>query len=498
MEQNSFLLQISGLSKSYSGVTVLKDVSLCFGKASIHGLIGENGAGKSTLIKCLNGITRPDRGTFLFDGQPYHPSVRRALSLGIVTIPQEFNLASSLSIRDNIFLGCELRRAGFLDHGAMRRRCNELLESLQCDLCADTEVSSLSIAQKQLVEIARALNRDCRLLIMDEPTTVLNPPEVNNLFRIMRGMRERGISMIYVSHKLGEVKEICDNVTVLRDGELICQTPISEVDVKEMANRMVGRELKGIFPEKRKVSADAEILLDVDQLSQSDRVKDVSFTLRKGEILGLAGLGGAGRTELAETLYGVRRKKSGRIFVAGKEVRLNSPSQAVRCGIAYLSEDRQKSGIIQDFGLDMNISLISLLKYCRCGFINKSVELKQAGMYRERFRIKSPSLTSPIRELSGGNQQKGAIAKSLDAEPRIFIFDEPTRGIDIQSRGEIYQFIHSLASEGMACIVISSDLEELIGLCPKVAVMREGSFAGFLEDEHINEKEIMYLATGVK
>ena len=492
------LLEISGLTKSYSGITVLDGVSFGVGRGEILGLIGENGAGKSTLIKCINGVTAPDRGTLRFDGRPYAPSIRNALKKGLVTIPQEFNLADTLTVRENIFLGRELKRHGFLDHAAMRAETRRLLEELRCDLTPDQKVAELSIARKQLVEIARALSRDCRLLIMDEPTTVLNPPEVQNLFRIMRAMRDRGISLIYVSHKLEEVKTICDAVVVLRDGKFIERTPTAAISVREMAERMVGRELKGIFPPKNPPGPDAPEVLRVEGLSQEQTLHDISFTLRRGEILGLAGLGGSGRTELAETLYGIRRKTAGTIKIDGREVDPDSPEKAVRAGIAYLSEDRQKAGTIQSFGLAENISLISLRKYCARGFIRTAAETEAAERYRERFRIKANSLRAPIRELSGGNQQKGALAKSLDGAPRIFIFDEPTRGIDINSRGEIYHFIHQLAADGMACLVISSDLEEILGLCSRAAVMREGTIAGFPEGDRLTEKEIMYLATGVK
>lgn len=492
------LLKITGLTKTYSGVTVLNGVSFSVERNSILGLIGENGAGKSTLIKCINGVVAPDCGTLFFNGREYRPEISAALKNGIVTIPQEFNLADTLTVRENIFLGRELKRHGFLNHSAMRRETQRLLDELRSDLSPDAPVETLSIAQKQLVEIARAVSRECRLLIMDEPSTVLNPPEVQNLFRIMRQLKENGAGIIYVSHKLNEVKEICDTVTVLRDGSFICQEPAANLSVKEMANRMVGRELKGIFPPKHQPAPDAPVVLEVENLSQSNRVRNVSFSLRRGEILGLAGLGGAGRTELAETLYGIRRKSGGTIRINGKEAHPDTPAEAVKAGIAYLPEDRQKAGIIQMFGLTANITLISLLKYCAGPFLRKKQEKTAAEKYRERFHIKCAALNAPIRELSGGNQQKGAIAKSLDGDPQIFIFDEPTRGIDIQSRGEIYHFIHGLAAEGMACLVISSDLEEIIGLCPKTMVMREGAAAGFLEEEHINEKEIMYLATGVK
>lgn len=494
------LLEVRGLYKSYSEVKVLNNVSLSVGKGSITGLIGENGAGKSTLIKCINGVTRPDSGEIIFQGRALkHITIESALRLGIVTIPQEFNLANEMTVRENIFLGHELKRGVFfLDHAAMRRRTRELLERLESRISPDAEVGTLSIAEKQLVEIARAINHTCKLLIMDEPSTVLNPPEVENLFRIMRSMRDEGISIIYVSHKLNEVKKICDTVTVLRDGEFVCERPVSELTTKDMANLMVGRELSRIFPPKLELPEEKVPALELNKVTLAKLVHDASLKLYHGEILGLAGLGGSGRTELAEAVYGIRRIISGKVLVHGREKRIKSPAQAVAAGIAYLTEDRQSSGVILSFPLAHNCTLISLRKYCLASFIGRKKEKEAAEKYIRRFEIKTTSGATPIRELSGGNQQKGAIAKSLDHEPEIFIFDEPTRGIDIKSRSDIYYFINGLARQGMACLIISSDLEEIIGLCRRVAVMREGTVAGVLENEHVNEKEIMYLATGVK
>ena len=495
------LLEVRGLSKSYAEIQVLNQVSLSVEAGSVTGLIGENGAGKSTLIKCINGVTRPDCGEMVFDGEVLRcNTIESALRRGIVTIPQEFNLANEMTVRENIFLGHELKRGGvFLDHAAMRKRTGELLERLDSRISPDAEISSLSIAEKQIVEIARALNRACRLLIMDEPSTVLNPPEVENLFRIMRAMRGDGISIIYVSHKLNEVKTVCDTVAVLRDGEFVCQKSASELTTREMANLMVGRELSRIFPPKTAPSGEKELpALELDGITLDKLVHHASLTLHRGEILGLAGLGGSGRTELAEAVYGIRKVVSGRILVNGREVRIKSPAQAVASGIAYLTEDRQGSGIIQSFPLAWNCSLISLRKYSLASFIRKKRENAAAEEYIRRFAIRTTTCATPIGELSGGNQQKGAIAKSLDHSPEIFLFDEPTRGIDIKSRSDIYFFISELARRGMACLIISSDLEEVIGLCRRVAVMREGTVAGVLADEHVNEKEIMYLATGVK
>lgn len=498
----SNLLQICDLHKSYSGVKVLSGINISLPMGTVMGLIGENGAGKSTLIKCINGVTVPDSGRIIFDGKSYSGmTIKKALSLGIVTIPQEFNLADHLSVKDNIYMGCELKKFMFmLDHEKMRQGAKRLLESLGCSIDPDALVETLNVAQKQILEIARGLNHKCRLFIMDEPTTVLNKSETEKLFQVIRQLKEQNVSILYVSHKLHEITEICDSFTVLRDGEYITTKATTDVSAKEMANLMVGRELKDIYPPKLPPAAPgAEELLSVQDISLSSLVKNISFSLAKGEILGIAGLGGAGRTELAEAIYGIRKTVSGKIFFKGKELKISSPEDAVKAGIAYIPEDRQKSGTIQQFPLSWNMTLISLVeKYCFRGFIRKKKENTSAGNYISLFSIKAPDGNIKMNELSGGNQQKGVIAKSLDTAPDLFIFDEPTRGIDIKSRSEIYFFIRSLAEKGTSCIIISSDLEEVIGLCPKVLVMREGQNAGILEKEKINEKEIMYLATGIK
>ena len=499
----NILLKVEGLKKSYSGVTVLHGIDLSLPQGTVMGLIGENGAGKSTLIKCLNGVTLPDCGRIIFDGISYSSmTIEKALSLGIVTIPQEFNLANTLSVKDNVFLGCEIKKAGLLlDHKKMRQETEKLLTHLGCShIDPDAGIDTLNVAQKQLVEIARGLNHKCRLFIMDEPTTVLNTKETEELFRIIAEMKKQGISVIYVSHKLHEISEICDIFTVLRDGEYITTENVKDSSTKEMANLMVGRQLKDIYPPKLKMENGNSCILELQNVSEETLVKNIDLKVSPGEILGFAGLGGAGRTELFEGVFGIRKFTEGKMFFKGQEIRNNSPALAVESGIAYLPEDRQKSGTVGSFPLSWNISLISLVKkYCCTLFIRKKAEKSSAEKYIDFFKIKTVSSETPIEKLSGGNQQKAVIAKSLDTNPSLFIFDEPTRGIDINSRSEIYFFIHDLARQGTACIIISSDLEELIGLCPRIAVMREGKIAGILDDEkRINEKEIMYLATGIK
>jgi ribose transport system ATP-binding protein len=495
---SDFLLVTHSLSKSYGTIEVLHNVSSQIKHGEIVGLIGENGAGKSTFLKCLCGIIKPSAGDFVFDGKRYRSlSIAKARSLGIVGVQQEFNLINELNVYENIFLGCELRNSwGLLDRQAMRSQTGRLLEELGARISPEESVKSLSVADKQLLEIAKALSQSCRLLIMDEPTTVLNDSEVENLFRIMRDIRAKGTAILYVSHKLREVKKICDRVLVLRDGHLVSDCSSLEIGEREMAERMVGRKLNQIFPEKPQAKTEAEILLSLDKVCSGSLLRDISLTLRRGEILGLAGLPGSGRSELAECIYGISKIDAGKMFFAGRERRFSHPSQAVSAGIACLSEDRQGSGILTAFSVRANCTLVSLARYCH-PLIDEVQEKAAAEKYISAFQIKTPDTETLLHELSGGNQQKVAIAKGLDSNPSLFIFDEPTRGIDIKAKSEVYTFIRDLLEEGIACLLISSDLEEIIGLCKRVAVMREGQLAGILQGEQISEKQIMFLATGV-
>ncbi|MBR6471486.1 MAG: sugar ABC transporter ATP-binding protein [Victivallales bacterium] len=491
------LLEVCHLSKSYGIVPVLHDISFCIQPGQIIGLIGENGAGKSTLAKCLNGLEKVTDGTIAIEGKPIlHNNVHLARRLGIITIPQEFDLENDLSVAANIFLGRERVNAlGFLKTREMNHLAESYLNQLDCHLNPATPVRELGVAEKQFVEIAKALSQQCRILILDEPTTVLNREEVERLFRVMRQLRAQGATLLFVSHKLHEVREICDRIIILRDGHLVGDTPIAEVDEAEMARRMVGRELRELYPPKSSPPLDAPVLLQVDGLSSQPILHEVSFSLRRGEILGFAGLLGAGRTELAECLYGLRPTTSGQILLDGKVRHFPSPASAVAAGISYLSEDRQGSGILPTFSIAANTTLASLKKYCH-PFLSRRQENLQASHYIRTFSIKADGPSQPLSELSGGNQQKVAIAKGLDTEPRLFIFDEPTRGIDISAKSEIYRFIHQLLERGIACIFISSDIEELLGMCPRIAVMHEGHLAGILEGDALTEENIMLLATG--
>jgi len=490
------LIETKGISKEFSGVRVLDNIDIGIERGEIFGIIGENGAGKSTLVKILSGIYTPTEGKIFFEGKeveikdPLH-----AKMIGISIIPQEFNLINELSVYENIFLGSEITRKGFLNTREMKRRTISLLEELKKSIDPEEKIERLSVAQKQMVEIAKAIAYDSKLLIMDEPTTVLTLNEIEILFDLMRSLKERGVTIIYISHKLKEVRKICDRVMVLRDGQMISVSQTGEVDEEEMAKRMVGRELSQIFPDK--VSPSDEVVFEVENLTINGLLENISFGLREGEILGFAGLVGAGRTELAEAIIGIRKRDSGKISIKGKPVEIKSPNDAVKNKIAYLSEDRQGSGILTSFDLIKNTTLISLPAYSKI-LINSKKEREKTKKYVDKFSIRAASLKTRLEFFSGGNQQKVSLAKSLDPEPEIFIFDEPTRGIDVNAKREIYRFMNELVNEGVSCILISSELEEIIGMCNRVVVMKEGRITGILEGEHINEEEIMLHATGLK
>ena len=477
------ILNVKDLECAYGSVKVLSDISFQLGAGSILGIAGENGAGKSTLVKSICGLLKPVGG-----------SVERTVP--VAAIHQEFNLAPALTVAENIFLGMELQKAGILKLDAMRKKARELFDSLEVKFPSDALVSSLTVAEKQMVEIAKAVACNAGLIIMDEPTTVLNKGETEKLFNLVHSLTARGTGIIYISHKLDEVLELCDDVLVLRDGQTAGLYPASSLTPRLLAEKMVGRELNGVFPPKHNVS-DGEIKLELENVS-AQGVDNISFTLRAGEILGVAGLNGSGRSELAETIFGLRPMKSGTIKIKGQKVNITSARDALKHKLAFLTEDRQGSGLLLDFPIDMNMTLSSLREYSSKGKLNFKSIRRKAADYVKEFSLKCTSPAQHVRDLSGGNQQKTAIAKCLDTAPEIFIFDEPTRGVDVGARREIYDFVHSLAAKGCACLLISSDLEELLGLCCKVLVIRNGASAGFVSGEELTEQHIIRKATGVE
>lgn len=494
------IISIKNICKQFSGVPVLNGISLDIYEGEITAVIGENGAGKSTLMKILTGIYKESSGDIFFRGEKISlRSPADAKKYKISIIPQEFNLINTLSVYDNIFLGQEEHRKGLLLKEEMISKSRRVLQELGVSIDPMALVETLSVADKQMVEICKVTIHDCRVLIMDEPTTVLTHKEVEILFNMMERLRQKGAAILYISHRLKEVKQICSRVVVLRNGHLAADEAAEKLSPQDMAQLMIGKEFNAMFPEKLP-QASPDIVLEAKNISAPKVLKNVSFKLYKGEILGIAGLNGAGRTELAEALMGVR-KATGSIsmpgFAGGRMFR--SPAEALKYGLNYLPEDRQSTGILTGFSSVSNISLASLNKYCRHSFISKSKERQSAEGYFKAFNIKAPSPDSELIRLSGGNQQKVLFAKTLDPNPRILIIDEPTRGVDVQAKLEIYTIIKRIVQEqGLSCIVISSEMEEIIGLCTRVYVMREGAISGEItEEKSVNERQIMFLATGI-
>lgn len=489
------ILKLRNINKAFSGVEVLHDISIDIMQGEVLGVLGENGAGKSTLLKIISGIYTASSGEVYIDDQRVDIQTPvNAKALGIAMIPQEFNLVESLNVFENIFLGIELKNTALLDKKSMRDKTREILNSLETDLHPDSLIEDLSVAEKQMVEIAKALAYDSRILIMDEPTTVLTATEVDMLFRLVEKLKQRGVTILFISHKLKEIKQLCDRLVILRDGYLVSIDDVRKIDEPTMARKMVGRELNQIFPDK--IIAPANTTLEVNHLCDGHFLEDISFKLNKGEVLGFAGLIGAGRTEIFESLIGMRPYTSADIRINNKAITIKTPRDAIKNKIAYLSEDRQGKGLIMNFNVPENITLISINKYIK-GFIQRKKERAKAKEYVTQFDIKTASLDTHLINLSGGNQQKVYLSKWMDTLPEILIMDEPTRGIDINTKKEVYHFIQSLTHKGISVIVISSEMEEVIGLCHRVLVMRAGRIVGELHGDDINEEKIMFLAAGV-
>ncbi len=490
------ILKAENICKSFSTVEVLHSVSFTIRYGEILGIIGENGAGKSTMMKILSGIYLKSSGDIIFEGQKIDlKKPADAKKIGISIIPQEFNLIKDLTVCDNIFLGSELRKNRLLDKELMKKKTREMLKVLEVDISPDEKIENLSGAEKQMVEISKALAFKSKILIMDEPTSVLTINEIKILFKLMKKLQKDGLTIIYISHKLKEVREICDRVMILRDGNFVIEKKVDEITLKQMAESMVGRELSQVFPRKNKPSD--EIIFEIKGLTVPGIIENVSFALRKGEILGLGGLVGAGRTEVSEAIMGLRPVSEGEVIVKNKLIPIKKPADAIKAEIGYLSEDRQGSGIITSFSVIHNITLVSLPSYSSntVNWIDQKAELKAGKKYQKLFNLKAPSL---MTHLEFGNQQKVSMAKTLDTKPDVLILDEPTRGIDVSAKQEIYHFINSLVREGISCIFISSEMEELIGMCNRVVVMQDGKVTGILEDKDINEEEIMFYATGIR
>jgi ribose transport system ATP-binding protein len=494
----SVAVEFRNVTKEFGPVRVLHGVGFALQPGRVYGLLGENGAGKSTLMKILAGYESPTTGEVVVDGAVRAPGggSRAAEAQGIVLIHQEFNLADDLTIAQNVFLGHEIKRGLFLDDKAMREKTRAALAQVGLPLDPDTRVKKLIVAEKQLVEIARALARNARLLIMDEPTATLTPGETERLFTLMAGLKAAGVTIIYISHKLDEVERTTDEVVVMRDGLLVAREPTASVTRRQMANLMVGRELADLFPAKLPAPA-GEPAIKVRGLTVPGWAQDIDFEVRRGEILGFAGLVGAGRTELFEGLLGLRPRSAGTVELAGKPVQLKSPRDAARHGLTYLSEDRKGKGLHVHFSLRPNLTLMALERYAK-PWLDPAAEQAALRDAVQEFGIRTGSLDVRASSLSGGNQQKLALAKVLHPGPSVVVLDEPTRGVDVGAKREIYHLVQRLAGEGLAVIVISSELMELIGLCHRVAVMRAGRLQTTLQEPHLTEEELIVHATGTR
>ncbi|WP_213766056.1 sugar ABC transporter ATP-binding protein [Caballeronia sp. dw_19] len=492
----SLAVSFDNIEKQFGPVRVLHGVSFDLAPGRIYGLLGENGAGKSTLMKILAGYERPSAGTFSIDGVvKSFDSSRDAEATGIVLIHQELNLADHLSIVQNMFLGHEKRRGFFLDEPAMREDARARLADVGLHKHPDTRVRDLIVAEKQLVEIAKAMLRDARLLIMDEPTATLTPAETQRLFALMARLKDDGVTIVYISHKLDEVELVTDEVIVMRDGRFVTRGLTAETTRQQMANLMVGREVSDMFPDKPVIATDARVAFKVDNAYVPGWAENVSFSVRAGEVFGFAGLVGAGRTELFEGLVGLRARTAGRITLDGESINPRDPRTAMKHGITYLSEDRKGRGLHVDMELKDNLTMMTLERYAH-PLLDAQAERDALKKAVGDFGIRTGNLASRARMLSGGNQQKLALAKFLHPDPRVVVLDEPTRGVDVGAKRDIYFLIHALAAEGRAVIVISSELIELIGLCHRVAVMRGGQLVATLGPGHLTEERLIAHATG--
>jgi inositol transport system ATP-binding protein len=496
-DSGEWLLEMRGITKTFPGVQALKEVGLKVRRGSVHALIGENGAGKSTLMKVLIGIYRPDAGEVLLAGRPVViPDPAAALRQGISMIHQELNPIPGMTIAENIFVGREPTYPvlGVVHRSRMNRDTVRLFQEIGLQIDPDTRVATLNVAELQMLEIVKALSYNADLIIMDEPTSAITDREVAKLFSIIRSLTAKGKSVIYISHKLDELFQISDEITVMRDGQYIATRPTASLDRPTLIAMMVGRDISAMFP-KEPVEL-GPVVLEVEGLCQSDRVKEISFALRRGEILGLAGLMGAGRTELVETLFGLRRASAGTIRIHGRPVAIRSPKAAIGHGLALVSEDRKRFGLNLKGDVKSNLTLVNLASYCRLGVIRRRAEGRACAQQIGQFSIRTFGQEQITNTLSGGNQQKIVIAKWLLADPDIIILDEPTRGIDVAAKAEIHRIIVTLAKAGKAILMISSELPEIIGMSDRVLVLHAGRLTGEFQRQDLDQEAIMACATG--
>ncbi len=492
MFQNN-ILTLNNISKSFSGIKVLEDISLQIEKGKVHALMGENGAGKSTLMKILVGLLQADEGDVLLEGKIISGlSVHAILGKGIAMIHQEILMVPELNVAQNIFLGKESHRFSWLNDSEINTKSKRILADLKLNISPKIKIKNLSIADRQMVEIAKAISNNAKVIIMDEPTSALSDIEVETLFGIIEKLKNQGVAIIYISHKMDEIFKISDNITVLRDGKLIATQKAEELDSQTLIKLMVGREISELFP-----SFNIEIgqtLISIKNLGRKNVFSEVNFEVKGGEVLGLAGLVGAGRSEIARAIAGLDKIDAGTIEIEGVEAQINSPSDAIRLGIGFVSEDRKALGFIPQMSIIENFSLASLEDFSKMGFVNMKEEIKSTEMVYNDLKVKASGLGQKVINLSGGNQQKVVIGKVLMSNPKIIILDEPTRGIDVGAKFEIYKLINTLKAKGLAIILISSEMPEILGLSDRILVLSKGKQKAILSKSEASQEKIMQYA----
>lgn len=495
--ENDYILEMEHITKEFPGVKALDDVQLKVRKGTVHALMGENGAGKSTLMKIIIGMYTPDKGKIIFDGEELKlTNIHDALDKGISMIHQELSPIPEMSVAENIFLGREptFGKFGFIDRKKLTKVTRDLLKSLEINIDPNMKMRELSIANTQMIEIAKAISFNSKLVIMDEPTSAITEKEVAQLFKMIRSLKEKNVGIIYITHKMSELYEIADDISVFRDGKYIGSETAKNLNKEELIKMMVGRELTHLFHKPE--SKIGEVALSVKNLSTKDHFDDVSFDVRKGEILGFAGLMGSGRTEVLETIFGLRTPEQGEIHIHGKKVNIKNPQDAVKNNLGFLTEDRKLSGLFLPLAVRDNMITVHINNYVSKGFLNRKKINADCMKQKEQLLIKTPSLDQAVGNLSGGNQQKVLLARWLLKNPDILFLDEPTRGIDVGAKSEFYDLIFELANQGKAIIVVSSEMVEILGLCDRIVVMHEGRLAGELTREEATQEQIMHYATG--
>ncbi len=491
------IIEMKGINKYFPGVHALKDVNFTLYPGEVRGLVGENGAGKSTLMNVLGGVFPPNNGTILFDGEKVNiDSTRKAEELGISFIHQELSLFCNMDIASNIYIHHMPKKGGFLDKKKLYHDTNEILKVLQLDRKPSKQVSALKIGEQQLVEIGRSLAQKTRVLVLDEPTSSLTKPEVRILFSLIKSLKEKGVAIVFISHRLEEIYDVCDNITIMRDGAEIKTSPLCDIERSEIVNKMIGTTLNEFYSQK--YTNPGEELICLKNVCRKDKLNNVSFNVRRGEIVGIYGLMGSGRTEILRSIFGLDKIDSGEILVKGKPGNINKPMDAIKQGIAMVTEDRHLEGLVLGESVKYNISLANLPSISTNRFfVKKEKEVRIADQSVADLKIKTPTIKRVVRFLSGGNQQKVVIAKWLNTNPSLLIMDEPTRGIDVGAKHELYVIMEDLVKKGVGILLVSSELPEMIGVCNRVIVLKEGEVKASLSDQEVNSENLLSAAMGV-